>query len=112
MCDPRTPIARGIEGRRLQTRIEPNIEMQAKAFLACGVDPDYRSLVGLADGRTALMLTPQLASEGFDDAEALALLLIKCGADVDAIDKLRSAWTPRRSASPRAASACLPISSK
>ena len=34
LCDPRTPIARGIEGRRLQTRIEPNIEMQARSVLS------------------------------------------------------------------------------
>ena len=27
LCDPRTPIARGIEGHRLQTRIERNIEV-------------------------------------------------------------------------------------
>ena len=51
----------------------------AQAFLAYGVDPDYARKL---DGRTALMITPELASRGFKDAEALARLLIRCGADV------------------------------
>ena len=55
--------------------------MVAKAFLAYGVDPNYARR---ADGKTALHLTPELASQGFDEAEGLALLLIECGADVHA----------------------------
>ena len=43
--------------------------------------PDYARKL---DGRTALMITPELASAGWDDAEALADLLIKSGADVHA----------------------------
>ena len=45
LCDPRTPIARGIEGRRLQTRIEPNIEM--KVLTQVGLD---REAVGEPEG--------------------------------------------------------------
>ena len=56
----------------------------AQAFLAYGVDPDYARKL---DGRTALMITPELASRGFKDAEALARLLIRCGADVHASHK-------------------------
>ena len=56
----------------------------ARAFLAYGVDPDYARKL---DGRTALMITPELASRGFKDAEALARLLIRCGADVHASHK-------------------------
>ena len=57
----------------------------AQAFLACGVDPDYQgeSVFGEYGGKTALMLLPDLAMEGYD-AEPLALLLIKCGADIHA----------------------------
>ncbi len=53
----------------------------ARAFLAYGVDPDYARR---STGKTALMLTPELACAGWEDAEALAVLLLSSGADVHA----------------------------
>ena len=53
----------------------------ARAFLAYGVEPDYARR---STGKTALMLAPELACAGWDNAEDLIVLLIKCGADVHA----------------------------
>ena len=53
----------------------------ARAFLAYGVDPGYARR---STGKTALMLTPELACAGWEDAESLAVLLLRSGADVHA----------------------------